>query len=511
MILVIIALAGLYTTELVLPKAPSSSPSPLPDPTLDAGDSMTVDERLTQVGKEWPGFGGYFLERANLTPPYEYGAYVYMLDACQQEAAEAAEAAAKQMLGAERFGQDILWVTVVQGDYSIVQLSQWYEYVSRITDPGLVLTDLDESRNRLEIGVVDDAAAQRVEEKLKELPTPREAVAIRIKEPVRLYESAGDPVGPTEGDDQLSDALLQDLETIARQKGISLEAAIDRYGSQGSFLALLDTIRETFPNDYAWARVGVFGHGLVGFAGRPPAAALWMIDAFVKNRRGASVEVQAHLGFSELEKNRAISAFHYAIYEAPEVSWAGTGLDPATGHLRTTVWLEDAACNAAVLDDLRASATKALIDATRADILNSIKIDVSVVPSSGSGSVDGPVLTSPQPDGRFGGMDGIVRGIVVFDESAGCLYLGSSSENRKAVVWPAGASWQADPPAVKIHGQLIEPGMSVEGGGGYVLYESIKAFAGTAVADAAQACADPTGPTADVALFNVGSEVDVVP
>ena len=167
MILVIIALAGLYTTELVLPKAPSSSPSPLPDPTLDAGDSMTVDERLTQVGKEWPGFGGYFLERANLTPPYEYGAYVYMLDACQQEAAEAAEAAAKQMLGAERFGQDILWVTVVQGDYSIVQLSQWYEYVSRITDPGLVLTDLDESRNRLEIGVVDDAAAQRVEEKLQ--------------------------------------------------------------------------------------------------------------------------------------------------------------------------------------------------------------------------------------------------------------------------------------------------------------------------------------------------------
>ena len=103
---------------------------------------------------------------------------------------------------------------------------------------------------------------------------------------------------------------------------------------------------------------------------------------------------------------------------------------------------------------------------------------------------------------------------MAFDESAGCLYLGSSSENRKVVVWPAGASWQADPPAVKIHGQLIEPGMSVEGGGGYVPYESIKAVAGTAVADAAQVCADRAGqpgPTADVAFFNVGSKVDVVP
>ena len=111
-------------------------------------------------------------------------------------------------------------------------------------------------------------------------------------------------------------------------------------------------------------------------------------------------------------------------------------------------------------------------------------------------------------------MDGIVRGIVVFDESAGCLYLGSSSENRKAVVWPAGASWQADPPAVKLQGQLIEPGMSVEGGGGYVPYESIKAVAGTAVADAAHVCADRAdqpGLTADVAFFNVGSEVEVVP
>ena len=375
-ILVIIALAGLYATELVLPKAPSSSPSPQPNPTSEAGNSMTMDERLAQVAKEWPGFGGYFLKRANLTPPYEYGAYVYMLDACQQEAAERA---VRQILGAERFGQDILGVTVVQGDYSIVQLSQWYEYVSRITDPGLVLTNLDESRNRLEIGVVDDAAAQRAEEKLKELPVPREAVAIRIKEPVQLYESARDPVGPTEGNNQISDALLQDLETIARQKGISLEAAMDRYGSQGSFLTLLDTIRETFPNDYTWAKVGDAGHGLVGFAGRPPAAALWMIDAFVKNQGGVSVEVHAHLGFSELEKDSAISAFHYAIYEAPEVSGAGTGLDPATGHLRTIVWLEDAACDAAVLDDLRASATKALIDATRADILNSIKIDVMVL------------------------------------------------------------------------------------------------------------------------------------
>ncbi len=129
--------------------------------------------------------------------------------------------------------------------------------------------------------------------------------------------------------------------------------------------------------------------------------------------------------------------------------------------------------------------------------------------------VDGPVLTSPQPDGSFGGMNGIVSGTVVFDESAGCLYLEHHRvKDRSPVVWPAGASWQADPPAVKIHGQLIEPGMYVEGGGGYLRYDVIKVLAGDAVADAAQACnshAYPTDSSISIGFFNVGSEVDVVP
>ena len=44
---------------------------------------MALDERLAQVAEEWPGFGGYYLKRANLSPPYEYLAYVYMLEGCQ--------------------------------------------------------------------------------------------------------------------------------------------------------------------------------------------------------------------------------------------------------------------------------------------------------------------------------------------------------------------------------------------------------------------------------------------
>ncbi len=118
----------------------------------------------------------------------------------------------------------------------------------------------------------------------------------------------------------------------------------------------------------------------------------------------------------------------------------------------------------------------------------------------------GPVLTSPPSDEDSGGRDSPVSGTLVFDKGTGCLYL-----NRTPVVWPAGATWQADPPAVKIHGQLIEPGMKVKGSGGYSRYDSIKLSAGEAVADAAYECIDPSAPYPQIAFFNKDSRVDVVP
>lgn len=131
----------------------------------------------------------------------------------------------------------------------------------------------------------------------------------------------------------------------------------------------------------------------------------------------------------------------------------------------------------------------------------------SFVSCSGTGRVDGPVLTSPrQPLIGGGGMDAGVGGTVVFDESTGCLYLGAGNL-RSPVVWPQGASWQPDPPAVKLQGQVIEPGMAVSGGGGYIGHERVENLAGAAVADAALACV--TGPYDDIAFFNRGSEVRV--
>jgi hypothetical protein len=182
-------------------------------------------------------------------------------------------------------------------------------------------------------------------------------------------------VSPPEVDDPISDAELQDLQTIASQSGISLREAIDRYAWNDNFALAVAKIREASSEAFAGAEIVDAGHAWVAFADRAPEAALDMIDTFSSSHSGVSVEVRADLGFTEVELQRAIEAVHFAVLESPEVRDASTWFDYATGQITTNVVLENTA-TASVLDDLRDIATKNLIDATRADILSSITTSV---------------------------------------------------------------------------------------------------------------------------------------
>ena len=128
-----------------------------------------------------------------------------------------------------------------------------------------------------------------------------------------------------------------------------------------------------------------------------------------------------------------------------------------------------------------------------------------IEPSPSVGTVDGPVLVSPLPGtDELGGMAAEVRGTLVFDADTGCLLLELEGV-RYPLVWPAGTSWNADPPGVRLDtGEMVEPGMTVHGGGGYLQRGGIEHMAGAAVADAAADCAGPTG---EIAIFNPGSTV----
>jgi len=132
-----------------------------------------------------------------------------------------------------------------------------------------------------------------------------------------------------------------------------------------------------------------------------------------------------------------------------------------------------------------------------------VAIALAVVACSTAGRIDGPVLTAPFASG---GMDALIMGTLAFDAGSGCLFL-ERDGGRVPVVWPSGASWQASPPGVVLDdGRLIEVGMSVTGGGGYLPTNLIQQRAGSKVADAAAACAGSSG---EIALFNSEGDITI--
>jgi len=127
---------------------------------------------------------------------------------------------------------------------------------------------------------------------------------------------------------------------------------------------------------------------------------------------------------------------------------------------------------------------------------------------SSTGAVDSPVLTSPaELFGPSGGMAAEVTGVLIYDESTSCLLM-ELEDVQYPLVWPAGTRWQKDPPAVVLdNGEIVEPGMTVYGGGGYLQREHVEELTDPAVAAAADRC---TGPSGEIAFFNIESEVEVL-
>ncbi|MDE2718618.1 MAG: S1 family peptidase [Chloroflexota bacterium] len=182
-------------------------------------------------------------------------------------------------------------------------------------------------------------------------------------------------VAAPEINDPISAAELEDLKAVASQYGISLQAAMDRYGWNDNFGLAVAKIREAAPDAFTGAEIVDASNAWVAFAGEAPQAALDIIGAFRSSHSGVSVEVRTDKGFTEVELEKAIEAAHFAVFNATEVRDTSTTFDYATGEIKAVVVLANSTSGSA-LDDLRAVAETNSANSTRADILNNITISV---------------------------------------------------------------------------------------------------------------------------------------
>src|SRR5271165_703659 len=112
----------------------------------DQPTAVTTNDILAEVGARIPEFGGMFVDEENDT------LYVYAVGG-GQELAASFDAAITAVLGRDRPPQTRL--KVLQGRYSFVQLKEWHDRMSTrvLSIPGTVLTEIDQTTNRLKVGV----------------------------------------------------------------------------------------------------------------------------------------------------------------------------------------------------------------------------------------------------------------------------------------------------------------------------------------------------------------------
>ena len=160
---------GIMTDPIVASTV--SSVLPVESAVREALRSIVKDP-MARIAERVPGFGGAFRDSDQKI------VYIYLQDASMQEEAERALT--------EEFGPDFLAgseVQVLKGEYSMDHLAEWYE---SLTDaiwqvPGISSSDLDESENRIEIGMYPRRGGrEEMEAALATVQVPRGAIIIDV-------------------------------------------------------------------------------------------------------------------------------------------------------------------------------------------------------------------------------------------------------------------------------------------------------------------------------------------
>lgn len=149
--------------------------------SVDVDGGTTLDDLFVKIAQRVPAFGGMFFSDNQL--------YVYLVDLTQKTNVAAAiidvmtpyRPDLEQVIRERGF-------RVLQGKYGFLQLKEWHDRMRAevLAIPGVTMTDIDEVRNRLRVGVEKVQLASAVEQKLTELGIPREAVIIEETGPIEV-------------------------------------------------------------------------------------------------------------------------------------------------------------------------------------------------------------------------------------------------------------------------------------------------------------------------------------
>jgi len=211
LVVIISTLSNIATIALAVEPTPaasaaekSSSPNPrvLPPPPAPCRvesqqSAKTLDDLFAAVAEKVPEFAGMTYG------PDEQTFKVYSTEVGKKNI-ERIRAAIVDVFGGEVVPKG--GIQVIKVRYGFLQLKKWYDRMQSpiFGTPGVVLTDIDEAKNRLRIGVADKANSGAVAEQLRKLDIPKDAVSIEVTGPINLLsQTLQDDHSPRQGGYQI--------------------------------------------------------------------------------------------------------------------------------------------------------------------------------------------------------------------------------------------------------------------------------------------------------------------
>ena len=151
-----------------------------------------IHDAFADIGMKVHGFGGMFVDEEKNT------LYVYLVPGQPGDVAEL-DQAITDVFGSKRPPEH--HIAVLQGQYTFLELQDWYSHLRPRVLPmdGVVLTGIDDGKNRLKVGVESFAAATAVQTELDALGIPRLAVNIVLAGEATAEGSLTDRIRPLFG------------------------------------------------------------------------------------------------------------------------------------------------------------------------------------------------------------------------------------------------------------------------------------------------------------------------
>ncbi|MCI0432096.1 MAG: S1 family peptidase [Gemmatimonadetes bacterium] len=191
--------SGLVLIAGVTMFACSDAPEPLAVDTPDVQIApqfsfQAIQDPLDALADALPGFGGLFLANDGT-------ATVYLMDPDQRETAAPIIAAFL-----EQQDESVAGLRVLQAQHDYRTLRRWFaEASARVLGmPGAVFVDLDESANRLRIGVEQTVVASQIQSAVANLGIPLGAIDVVQTDPIVAAVTLRDFIRPSRGGHQIN-------------------------------------------------------------------------------------------------------------------------------------------------------------------------------------------------------------------------------------------------------------------------------------------------------------------